>query len=329
MRRSSSSARRLVLCGAVVAASACALPRRAFAEEPAALVSRGLELRRERRDAEALTLFQTAYSSAAQPMILGQIALAEQALGRWLAAERDLSAVLATHDTWADANRSALEKALTVIQLHLSSLTVTSNVESAELWLDDQDLGKVGAQVRVMAGPHTLSLRAVDGRTTTRSVELTAGEREHFHLEFSEQPPAPAPPAPALVPNPAPPAPPPRAPEVRGAKPLDAHSVSTRRALAYGSAALAVLALGEAVTASLLRVHYAHHYNSAACAPERSLQCASDRDQANTWGKVAVVGYIVAGAAGLGSLALFSAPYWYPRTSTSSAEAGLSFSGKF
>jgi hypothetical protein len=250
-------------------------------------------------------------------MILGQIALAEQALGHWPAAERDLTAVLGTHDTWADANRSALEKALTVIQLHLSSLTVTSNVESAELWLDDRDLGKIGAPVRVMAGPHELSVRAADGRTTTRSVDLGAGEREHFYLEFPEGTLAPAPPAP-----------PPREPEAKR-KPLTPYSVSTRSALAYGSAGLAVLALGEAITASLLRVHDAHHYDSAACAPERSLQCASDRDQANTWGDVAVVAYVVAGAAGLGSLALFTAPYWYPRTSTSSAQAGLSLSGKF
>jgi uncharacterized membrane protein len=105
--------------------------------------------------------------------------------------------------------------------------------------------------------------------------------------------------------------------------------LSTRRALAYGSAALAVVALGEAVTASLVRLHYAHRYNSEACAPDRSKQCAPYRDEANTWGDVAVAGYVVAGAAGLGSLALFTAPYWYPKTTTGSAQAGLAISGQF
>ena len=106
-------------------------------------------------------------------------------------------------------------------------------------------------------------------------------------------------------------------------------TANTRQTLAYASATLAVVALAEAVTASLLRLDYTHRYNSDACAPERSKQCGAYRDVANTLGNVAVVGYVVAGAAGLGSLALFTSPYWYPSTAAGGAQAGLSFSGKF
>ena len=272
-------------------------------------------------------MFQRAFAVSAEPMILGQIALAEQALGRWPSAEKDLTSVLATHDVWVDANRSALEKALAVIAQHTSSLSVTSNVASAELWLDDQSQGKLpAAPLRVAAGPHELTLRAPDGRSVTRAVELNAGEREHFHLEFS----APAASLPVPVPVPAsvsvspPLAPPARAPSPPAVAP---HTLSTRHALAYASTALAIVALGEAVTASLVRLDYAHRYNSDACLPQRSKQCAPYRDMAGTWGDIAVVGYAVAGAAGLGSVALFTSPYWYP--SPSGGQAGLSLSGRF
>src|SRR6478609_9850715 len=169
MHRSSSEARRwwFVPC-VVLMVCVVAVPRRALADEPVAkLVSRGLELRRERRDAEALALFQNAFATSASPMILAQIALAEQALGRWLPAEQDLNAALATHDGWVDTNRSALERALAVIQSHLSWLAVTSNVESAQLWLDEHNLGAVrAAPWRVTAGAHELSLRLADGRSS-------------------------------------------------------------------------------------------------------------------------------------------------------------------
>src|SRR4051812_23324545 len=144
MRRSSSKARLRAVYGALFALCLVLSPRRAAADDsPSELVSKGLELRRARHDAEALTLFRTAYAASPQPMILGQVALAEQALGRWPAAEQDLVSVLATHDGWVEAHRSALETALSVIQSHLCSLSVTSNLEAAELWLDEEDLGRL------------------------------------------------------------------------------------------------------------------------------------------------------------------------------------------
>lgn len=327
MRRSSSKAGRWLRSGLPFALCFGLFSRPTWAvDSPAELVAKGLELRRARRDSEALALFQTAYSTSAEPMILGQIALAEQALGRWGAAERDLGSVLSTHDDWVDAHRSALETARTVIQSHLSSLSVTSNVESAELWLDDQDLGKAnGIAVRVAAGKHELSLRASDTRSIAQPVELAAGEHEHFHLEFPEptRTAVRVPPLPEAPPASTPAAPMPVAP------PTARHSSSTRQGLAYGSGALAIVALGEAVTASLVRLHYAHRYNGDDCAPNRSQRCAPYRNIANTWGDVALTGYIVAGAAGLGSLALFTVPYWSPRTATSAGVVGLAVSGRF
>ena len=48
------------------------------------LIKQGVELRAKGKDAEALVLFQKAYAATPSPRALAQIALAEQALGRWI-----------------------------------------------------------------------------------------------------------------------------------------------------------------------------------------------------------------------------------------------------
>jgi len=60
-----------------------------------AQISRGVALRRQGRDASALEVFQSAWRSSRAPRALAQVALAEQALGRWVAAEAHLVEALA------------------------------------------------------------------------------------------------------------------------------------------------------------------------------------------------------------------------------------------
>jgi hypothetical protein len=82
-------------------------------------IKRGVELRRERKDAEALEQFQLAQSVRSSPRGLAQVALAEQALGRWSDAERDLQGALQVkNDAWIEAHRSILEQALAAVQEH-------------------------------------------------------------------------------------------------------------------------------------------------------------------------------------------------------------------
>jgi hypothetical protein len=324
MRRSSSKVRFLrFACGlGLLLLCSAAVPRPALGGEASAdPVARGLELRRERRDAEALALFQSAYSAAAKPMILAQIALAEQALGRWLSAERDLASALGTRDPWVDANRGVLEKALSVIQSHLSWLAVTTNVESAEVSLDGLKLGSVRATPwRVTEGVHELALRVADGRSVTRSIEIAGGERAHFHVEVSELASLTAPgQLSSSAPKPVQP--------IQSANAPPATNIG--QSFAFATTAVSVVALAEAVTASLLRADYVEQYNSDACAPDRSQKCAPYRDVADTLGTMAIVGYAVAGAAALGSVALFTSPYWYPNTGSRGGQAGLTVSGRF
>ncbi|HEX4352161.1 MAG TPA: tetratricopeptide repeat protein, partial [Polyangiales bacterium] len=72
------------------------LARPLRAEDSAdALISQGVALRKQGKNAEALVDFQRAYQISPSPRAQAQIALAEQALGDWIAAEDGLVSALA------------------------------------------------------------------------------------------------------------------------------------------------------------------------------------------------------------------------------------------
>ena len=94
---------------AFVVLAATALPSVARADEVDDWIDRGIELRRVRKDGEALEFFRRAYQARPAPRTRAQMALAEQALGRWIEAETDLAETLRTQgDTWVDKNRDKL-----------------------------------------------------------------------------------------------------------------------------------------------------------------------------------------------------------------------------
>src|SRR6185436_3015534 len=95
-------------------------------------VERGIQKRRQREDAEALDLFRRAYEMRPTAKVRVQIALAEQALGRWIDAETDLEEALKTQsDPWIDRNRDKFQMALDEIREHLGWVEVESQ-EGAE-----------------------------------------------------------------------------------------------------------------------------------------------------------------------------------------------------
>jgi hypothetical protein len=163
------------------------VPAVAGAETPAELTKRGLELRRERRDAEALADFRRAYAIEPAPRTLAQIALAEQALGRWADAEADLQSALgAAADPWIAAHGHDLSTGLTAIQSHLGALVVEADVAGAEVLVNGAHAGvlPLAGPLRVEAGTAVVEVRA-EGYASARrmtSVEPGGSAREVVHL---------------------------------------------------------------------------------------------------------------------------------------------------
>src|SRR5438552_10048727 len=199
---------------AVVLVAAAPSVARAQAVDPEPIVVHGIALRREGRDAEALDEFRRAYALKESPRTLAQIALAEQALGRWVDAEPDLVRALAAEgDPWIDKNRALHERGLAAIREQLGWLEVTADVDGASLWIDGARVASLPAPapVRVPAGSIVIEVRAPGYATVTRTAVVGAGlhAREAIHLvpleALASSPPPPdapvVPPLGAIEPN--------------------------------------------------------------------------------------------------------------------------------
>jgi len=154
-----------------LAAEAQAGPR----EDADAALHRGVVLRREGNDAEALEAFQQALALAPSARARAQVALAEQALALWLAAERDLALALAEKDDpWIRQNREALEGAARVVASKLGWATVTTNVpQLAEVLVNGSPVpaGDDGRR-RVIAGLVTIEARAEGYVSATQTLRI-------------------------------------------------------------------------------------------------------------------------------------------------------------
>jgi hypothetical protein len=265
-----------------------ASPCLAQSEDEAAL-AHGVQLRRELRDAEALAEFQRSYSIRPTPKARAQIALAEQALGRWVTAEKDLTEALGHgEDAWITSNRGALEAAGAEIARHIGTLEVVTNVAGATLRVDGVPSGTAPQTLRLGAGTVVVEVEAPGFELARRRIEVFAGavEREPIVL-VAIRPPAPPPAAvEAHVVDPAP-APPPR-PEASGPPPVWMW-------VSFGGAAAA---LGTGVTASVVREQHAARWNDDATCPQgsKAALCGGDRDAVNQATVVAVAGYAAAAA---------------------------------
>src|SRR5258708_7230515 len=133
---------RAVLLAAMPCFGGLVSARSALAD-PAAdvLTAEGVALRRERRDVEALAVFERALAIDASPRTRAQVGLAEQALGFWVEAERDLSTSLSGSDAWIADHRAQLMTAVDAVRSHLATLDVGANVDAAPLWIDALDRG--------------------------------------------------------------------------------------------------------------------------------------------------------------------------------------------
>jgi hypothetical protein len=116
------------------------------------------------------------------------MALAEQALGHWAAAEANLQEALrASADPWITKNRSTLESSLAVIDQRLGTLEILGQPVGAEVRVEGQVVGTLplNKPLRVTAGGVAIELRAPGHITIARSVTVPAGEltRENIVLQ--------------------------------------------------------------------------------------------------------------------------------------------------
>jgi hypothetical protein len=263
-----------------------------------------VQLRRERRDEAALAQFQRAYALRPTPRVRAQAGLAEQALGRWAAAEADLQAAMATKsDPWIVRNHDELAEALLTIAQHLGTIEVTANVAGAELRINGTPAGALPqGPARVEAGEVTLEASAPHRATVRRTLFLHPGASVREDLFFAD--PVPPPAAPVVDARQPAASTPPSAP-VRA----DTHA-STQRTWGWIALGSAGAFAGLGVVGTLLHESHVSHYNDdPSCQPKPSVNCASDREAGNRAVVVSAVGYGLAGLLAVtGTVLLVTAP---------------------
>jgi hypothetical protein len=158
-------------------------------------VREGVELRRQGRDEDAVAVLRRAYALRGSPRATGQLALAEQSLGRWARAESLLrNALRAADDPWVSRNREVLTGALAVAEQHLATVEVLGGVDGAELRVDDERVGTLPGDrsLRVAAGSARVSCVTPDGVVTTRVLELSPRAVGRVSFPGAVRAPAPA-----------------------------------------------------------------------------------------------------------------------------------------
>ncbi len=298
--------RRRVLRLALAAALAfVAAP--AHAEDADALVTRGLELRVQGKDDQALALFRRADALAPSPRTRAQVALAEQALGIWVPAEAHLSAALAAKDdAWIEKNRVALTQALEVVRQHVGSLEVLGGAPGAEVVVDGAKLGVLPMTVpwRVEVGRRSLEVRAKGYHSASRSTEIAAGRTTRETLDLVREEPG-ASSASASTPSGGAGAPPPTRII------LEADPGGTQRTLGWVGVGTGAALLATGVIAVVARQSAISSYNSDASCPGRgsASQPASCQDyisSADMWRTLSVIGFIGGGVFTVGGVVLIA-----------------------
>ncbi len=157
------------------------------AADAEALIARGIELRRQGKDSEALELFKQAAETHSTPRALAQMGLAEQALGRWVEAEEHIKLALEhPNHPWISRNRDTLTRSLAAVGERLGSIELTCDVAGAVVTVNGKPAGQtpLSAPLRVVAGTAVVELSAEGFHPMTRSLQVNAGSlaRENVTL---------------------------------------------------------------------------------------------------------------------------------------------------
>ena len=138
-------------------------------------VDQGVELRNQRRDAEALELFRRSWERTHTPRARAQMAVAEQALGRWGEADAHLREALQyANDPWIIQNRPGLDQVQQMIAEHVGLLEVLGGVDGAEVVFHGVVVARLpmSQPVSVVAETATLEVRAPGYSTVRRTIAV-------------------------------------------------------------------------------------------------------------------------------------------------------------
>lgn len=172
--------------------------QRALARE---LYSNGQQLFRQGDFGGAQRAFEEAYRAVPNPVVLLSIAECYVRMEQYQKAIEIFRTYLLERANAPD--RAQVEAQIQTLQAKPATLTVLSNVDGAEILIDQQDSGRVTpAELTLSPGEHQLTLRKDRFYPAEQIVNLGPGVRDSVRIALTEEPPAPV--ADAPPPEPAP-----------------------------------------------------------------------------------------------------------------------------
>lgn len=297
----------VALAFAVSLAAPARAQESATASQATALIAEGVELRRRGDDEGALARFRAAFELTHSARARAQIALVEQALGRWIDAEAHLLEALGSEEPWIEERRATLDQQLEVIRSHLGQVRLEGGVPGAEVTINDRPVGTlpIGSALWIEPGPAQIVVRADGYRSFRRTLDAPTGQLVTLTIELQRE--GGAVPDPAVVPpalTPASPTPVASAESTGdertgGGAPLGILGWS---AIGVGGASLLLSAVALAV-----RNGEAETFNSAMCLAgglTRGENCRANYDAAQMWESVSVATLVIGGVLAAGGVAL-------------------------
>jgi hypothetical protein len=139
----------------------------------------GVKLYQDGNYSAALVEFEAAYRNKPSPAALQNVALAQKALFRYVAASDTLRRLLDTHAAEIGADdRRAVEEALAELAALLGSVVIRVVPPNAHVTLDDRTLGaaELGRSLRLEVGEHTLVAEAAGYARVAQTVRISGGQ---------------------------------------------------------------------------------------------------------------------------------------------------------
>ncbi len=281
-----------------------------------ALITKGLELRRQGRALDAIDLFQKANAIAPTPRSLGQLGLAESAVEHWSDAEEHLAGALGTpQDAWVKKNRAALDQALELARTHIGQIALTGHAGAA-IVISGKSFGTLplAKPIRVNAGPALVTATAPGFKQFEMSIPVEVGKETQLKVD--------------LEPLQLPPAPPPVAghpPVVTGGPTTPVEPASHSNWRTWTGASL--LAGGGAIAAwGIVWIALDGHHSSGSCTANAPTGCQPVYNTKTTGIILTGVG---AGVAVVGGILLYSAKSHDAEVGVAVGPSSLILGGRF
>ena len=186
-----SMSRTCVLLGAMLAAApAVAQTKPAAAgdlDEARQRFQRGVELYKEGSFDAALAEFNKAYELAPNYRVLFNLAQVQTERHDYVSALKDFEKYLDQGGAEISADRKEqVNKEITALKGRVAELTITADVEGAEVLVDGVSAGTLplSEPVRVSAGVRQLQVRKAGYETNTRTETIAGGDNAHFDFKL-------------------------------------------------------------------------------------------------------------------------------------------------